>query len=249
QMRDFVVALREKVKVQVPMVKTLRAPVADGSQTVCLWKDREDAKVRRAYGGASRLKPADLPSGTAGAAMAFPDTPEGWERYDAAFTRFCSVFPDDFYIAERARAYADPEREKAARRTGRLLSAGFHSQMGYFRDDQPLYNLLLDEAGQKELDELWLELDFIADACRRQHRQFLWFERTDSSFIRDEQFDAYKPEDKDSTSEEKIRGLATVYLEKVRRAYETRGETPDPEVIKAVEDYFAITNANIRHIE
>ena len=44
----------------------------------------------------------------------------------------------------------------------RLLTAGFHSQMGYFRDDRPLCNLVLDDAQRRELDTLWQELEFIA---------------------------------------------------------------------------------------
>ena len=57
--------------------------------------------------------------------------------------RFCGTFPDAFYVSERARIYLDPKGEKGL--TGRLLSAGFHNQMGYFRDDGPLSELLLDD--------------------------------------------------------------------------------------------------------
>ena len=39
--------------------------------------------------------------------------------------------------------------------------------MGYFRDDTPLIELILDEKGQKELDPLWDEFDFIADYTAR----------------------------------------------------------------------------------
>ena len=35
-------------------------------------------------------------------------------RYEAAFARFCSVFPDTFYIAERGRHYFDTPRTTAA---------------------------------------------------------------------------------------------------------------------------------------
>ncbi len=62
-------------------------------------------------------------------------------------------------MSERARVYLDAEREK--RNAGRLLSAGFHSMTGYFRDDGPLYDLVLDRQGQRELDRLWGEFDFI----------------------------------------------------------------------------------------
>ena len=90
-------------------------------------------------------------------------------RHEAAFARFCAVFPDAFYRSERGRMHFSPRKERQDK--GRLLTAGFHNSMGYFRDDQPLYELILDEAGRRELDELWQELDFIAlgpaaAACR-----------------------------------------------------------------------------------
>ena len=57
--------------------------------------------------------------------------------------RFCRVFPDMFYMEERGRNYFDTTKDR-----GRYLDAGFHSLMGYFRDDQPLYELILDEKQQ-----------------------------------------------------------------------------------------------------
>ncbi len=68
-------------------------------------------------------------------------------RYEAAFARFASVFPDTFYVQERGRYFPDDSEDK-----GRLLSAGYHNMMGYFRDDTPLMELILDEKGQKELE-------------------------------------------------------------------------------------------------
>ena len=61
------------------------------------------------------------------------------ELYETAFAKFCSVFPDAFYVEERGRNYLDKTKDR-----GRYLSAGFHNVMGYFRDDQPLYELLLE---------------------------------------------------------------------------------------------------------
>ena len=49
---------------------------------------------------------------------------------------------------------------------------------------RPLYELILDEQGQRELDGLWQEFDFITGAPMRQYASFLWFERTDSRFMR-----------------------------------------------------------------
>src|SRR5262249_61629535 len=112
-----------------------------------------------------------------------PPAPAARERSEAPSRRFCAAFPDTFYVTERARVYLDPAKEKKL--AGRLLSAGFHSMTGYFRDDGPLYDLVLDAQGQRELDGLWQELDFITSAPMRQHTGFIWFERTDSSFMRD----------------------------------------------------------------
>ena len=72
------------------------------------------------------------------------------------------MIPDAFLVTERTSPWL------AKNQTGRLLSAGFHSAMGYFRDDRPLYDLILDDAGRRELDELWRELDFISNAPARQ---------------------------------------------------------------------------------
>ena len=44
--------------------------------------------------------------------------------------------------------------------------------MGYWRDDIPLMELILDEKGQKELNSLWDEFDFIADYTNRTWEQF-----------------------------------------------------------------------------
>ena len=85
-------------------------------------------------------------------------------RYEAAFAKFSSVFPDTFYVRERGRFYPDDSEDK-----GRLLSAGFHNVMGYTRDDAPLSELILDEKGQKELEALWDQFEFVADYTARTY--------------------------------------------------------------------------------
>ena len=89
------------------------------------------------------------------------------DRYEAAFARLSSVFPDAFYIRERGRFYPDDSEDK-----GRLLSAGYHNVMGYFRDDTPLMELILDDSGKKELNRLWDEFDYIADFTARTWVQY-----------------------------------------------------------------------------
>ena len=48
--------------------------------------------------------------------------------------------------------------------------------MGYFRDDTPLMELILDDKGQKELNRLWDEFDFIADYTDRTWDQYYFNE-------------------------------------------------------------------------
>ncbi len=163
-------------------------------------------------------------------------------RHVAAFERFCSVFPDAFFISERGRDYVKNEQKQMGEK-GRLLSAGFHSMMGYFRDDGPLYDMILDEAGQRELDGLWQELDFVTSAPMRQYEGFLWFERTDSRYMRDPQFDFARPEDKHALSEEMIEKLAEVYLEKA--TLNGGGEVE----LEAIRHYFREINKQIRWVE
>src|SRR5262249_46480723 len=148
----FVVKLRGQL---VPEVKNLTARrINEGTQPFVLWKNRQLAANRMRYaGGAAKIRVADLGlSDSAARALAVPEGTEELSRFEATFDRFCRTFPDAFYVSERARVYLDPESEKE--NAGRLLSAGFHSMTGYFRDDGPLYELMLDRAGQEELDRL-----------------------------------------------------------------------------------------------
>jgi hypothetical protein len=241
RMRDFVVAVRAKL---IPKVENLTAPrIQNGAQPLVLWKNRQMAANRMRYtGGARRLGQVGLPEGSAAAkVMAVPAEPEAAKGYEGSFSRFCSTFPDAFYISERARVYLDPEKEKKL--TGRLLSAGFHSQMGYFRDDSPLCELMLDDGQRRELDRLWQELDFVASAPVRQYTGFIWFERTDSSFMRDREFDIYRAEDKDCTSEVKVRGLSELYLAKAER------NGASEVAVGAIRDYFDSMSAKFRWLE
>lgn len=162
-------------------------------------------------------------------------------RHEAALARFADLFPDAFYITERARVYLDAVKEQD--NAGRLLSAGLHSMTGYFRDDGPLYDLVLDDDGRAELDRLWREFEFLSAVPQRMHTSFVWFERTDSSFMRDAEFDPFRPEDKSVTSPEKIGQLAALYLAKAERG--GAGETAQ----EAIRDHFRIVAENIQRVE
>jgi hypothetical protein len=245
RMRDFVVQLRRQL---TPWVKNLTAPGLDiGSQPLVLWKNRQLAANRMRYtGGASQVGPDRLtkflmPDAKAAQALTFPFEPAAIARYEASFRRFCATFPDVFFVSERTRPYMNNAMER--KNTGRLLSAGFHIMTGYFRDDAPLSALLLDAAERAELDALWQEFDYVTAAPIRQYTSFVWFERTESTFLRDPRFDFARAEDKDVTSEAMIARLADVYLAKARAG------GASAEALGAIADHFRIISASIRRVE
>ncbi|HLX60658.1 MAG TPA: DUF1592 domain-containing protein [Planctomycetota bacterium] len=256
-MRDFVVKLRAQL---IPDVKNMSVKNIDsGAQAFVLWKDRQLAANRLRYGGnALKVKSTGLPDGSLAAkALALsqwagfigPLTPEQEDARAAAGTqgekecsRFCAIFPDAFYVAERGRVYLNPEKEKD-NAAYRPLSAGFHSMMGYFRDDGPLCALILDDASRKELDELWDELDFVASAPIRQYTGQLWSERTDSRYLRDAQFDFARPEDKDCIADAKMIKLAELYYNKAQELGASE------QALAAIKEHFDTIRARIRWIE
>jgi len=240
KMRDFVVNLRSKLE---PTFDNLFVEGNHkGSQTFVLWKNRQ-YEAHRMEGNLDALIVMDESKATNGANsdLIVPADEKERSRYEDAFKRFCAIFPDAFYISERGRDYLGEPKEKQEK--GRLLSAGFHSMMGYFRDDGPLYQLILDKDEQRELDMLWQELDFVTSAPMRQYAGFLWFERTDSRFMRGPEFDFARAEDKDALSESKIEKLSQVYLAKAKR-----NGGGDVE-INAIADYFRNINDQIRWVE
>jgi mono/diheme cytochrome c family protein len=167
-------------------------------------------------------------------------------KYEAAFARFAAVFPDAFYVAERGRNYLDRTRDK-----GRYLSAGFHNLMGYFRDDQPLGQLILDEAGRKELDGMWRELDFVAAATARTFTQFYLSESGQAREAARQAFAGAGASNPTAagpgaaaaiTSEANIKKVADVYLGRAR-------SSGNKVAVAAVEEHFAAVNASIRWAE
>jgi hypothetical protein len=152
-------------------------------------------------------------------------------RYEAAFARFSGIFPAAFCFRERGRFYPITSMDK-----GRLLGAGLHNVMGYFRDDTPLIELILDEKGKKEIDTLWQEFDFIADYTVRTYSQFVFNGGGGRGNIAD------RPTANEFATEAAILRLRDQYL--TRAAAGT-----DPAILQAVKDYFDATNAQIRWVE
>ncbi|HZS05667.1 MAG TPA: DUF1592 domain-containing protein [Blastocatellia bacterium] len=261
RMRDYVVALRKKIEFKYTPIRV--KGLGETSQPFLMWRNKQYALNRMSFNRAAlRVEgeppPADnnasgqmlAPAGEfepvanqsrAAKTAAGPDpdllVPAGErERYEAAFARFAAVFPDAFYISERGRYFPDNTRD-----TGRHLSAGFHNVMGYFRDDQPLYELMLDEKGQKELDAMWQELDFVALGLTRTFIQFFLNESGEARGLRREA-EGPRPADKEITSEAVVNQLAEAYRNRVRQAN-------DPVALEAIDEHFTWVNSSLRWVE
>jgi mono/diheme cytochrome c family protein len=213
RMRDLVHRSRKAIPTRVKNMQV--KGISNGSQPFVLWNNRQLAAQRMRYPGGGQT-----------------DDAPGQER-------FCSVFPDTFFVTDRA-----PYFEPKAAPSGRLLTAGFHLMQGYFRDDAPLCELVLDEAGRRELDALWYELDFVASIPMRQYHDFIFFERAEPPrFMQEARFDFARVEDKDATSEAKMTRLKTAHVEKARKV------GADDRAVEAIEDYYAMMSARIRRVE
>jgi len=159
-------------------------------------------------------------------------------RYEAAFAKFSAIFPDAFYVRERGRFYPDELEDK-----GRLLSAGFHNVMGYTRDDAPLSELILDETGQKELEALWDQFEFVADYTARTYVQF-YFNQSGEVLGNGAESGTLRPSDKDVTAEPVVFGLKTSFLAKA-----AADDRNNPIAMQAIADHFDRVNATLRAIE
>src|SRR5688500_3206006 len=238
EMREFVVRMRKdtSLKFASPVVKGLSV----ASQPLMMWKNRQYATHRRDFERAAlrvagepppvEVKMPDAKRGLIGGGlngedlnalralaeqyesrMKNPDleVPAGQRaRYEAAFAKFSSIFPDTFYVRERGRFYPDDTEDK-----GRLLSAGFHNVMGYTRDDAPLSELLLDEKGQKELEALWDEFEFVAGYTARTYIEF-FFNQSGEVLGNGRESGSHRPADKDITEESVSLDFKKAYIAK-----------------------------------
>lgn len=260
KMRDYVVRVRKLTAMQ------FRSPKVQGlsgtSQPLMNWKLRAYAANRRKFDTAALQVEGEPPpeappmvraSGVPtedqvalrNAALAVrsrfgdPDllVPVGERaRYEASFAKFAEVFPDAFYIKERGRFYPDDSEDK-----GRLLSAGFHNVMGYFRDDTPLVEMVLDDAGRRELDQLWMEFDTIADQTTRTYVQF-FFNQSGEIDGRGRESGSFRPGDRGVTETKTIFGIRDTYLAKADTAGEELAR-------QAIREHFARVDAAIRAVE
>jgi hypothetical protein len=260
EMRDFVVKIRTHTAMQfaAPLVRGLPA----GSQPLLNWKLRQFALHRRDSDPKDLLNDTDQPPAvpeipkypglhqeaaprwaalSAKARAGDPDlvVPAAERsRYEASFARFASVFPDTFYVKERGRYFPDDSQDK-----GRLLSAGYHSVVGFFRDDTPLTELILDEKGQKELNRLWDEFDFIADFTARTWTQY-FFNQSGEVQGKGAESASARPPDHEITDTPVIVAMRDAYLVKA-----IADPKNDPVAPEAIRDHFNRIDTTLRNLE
>jgi hypothetical protein len=142
-----------------------------------------------------------------------------------------------FYRESRGRNYFNTGADK-----GRYLSAGFHNVMGYFRDDQPLYELLLDEEQQATLDRMWREMDFVASV---NIRAYVELAKLGTRGTRDD-FKDGEPEVEEIEVEEIIAEQA---IRRLEAEYLAVAKDGDARAIQAIHDYFDAANESIRWVQ
>jgi hypothetical protein len=159
-------------------------------------------------------------------------------RYEASFSRFASVFPDVFFVTERGRYWPDNSVD-----SGRFLSAGYHNVMGYYRDDTALMELVLDEKGQKDLNRLWDEFEYISNYTARTFVQF-YLNQSGAVYGRGAESGQALPAGHEVTEESIIMGIENVWLGKAESS-----PANDPMATKAIRDHFDGINARLRALE
>jgi hypothetical protein len=189
--RDWILQERKQREFEFPLVMIRQ--LNPSTQPAILWKNRLIAEHRR--------------KGT------MTDEEKQDENLRRAIERFCDVFPDRFMLTERGRMNLPFEEQNK----GRLLNAGFHLQIGYYRDDGPLYDMLLTEEEKDRLDRMWHDLFFVTDVPVRQFQDYIYFERAEGrEVITEAEFDFARGEDRSVTSPESMKKFARLYVEAVR---------------------------------
>ncbi|MFN0121463.1 MAG: DUF1592 domain-containing protein [Blastocatellia bacterium] len=153
-------------------------------------------------------------------------------RYEAAFARFSNVFPTAFCLRERGRFYPINTMDRE-----RLLGAGLHSLLGYFRDDTPLIEMILDDQQKQELETLWDEFEFIGDYTLRTYTQFIFSGGGGGRNL--------------MVDRDKHKGFATAEaIAKLRDQHLAKASSQTaPAIIEATRQYFENANTRIRRVE
>jgi hypothetical protein len=120
------------------------------------------------------------------------------KQFAASCETFCKLFPNRFYFVDNTRG----------------ISAGFHLIEGFFRDDRPLYDSVLNDEEKRSLDRLWDELFFSTKIHDRMLHGFVFFEREERSFLKHPDFNSIREEDPALGKEENLRAFEQIYLKR-----------------------------------
>ena len=236
--------LRKELATEPPKLSV--KGISDGTQPFVLWRNRQGAERHNKYLGnaatdTERLRQKYVGTGHKLAAVFTLDSSDAAavKQFAASCEQFCRDIPDAFVISDRG-PYFDPKQAGK----GRFLTAGFHLMQGFFRDDQPLADLILTDTERRELDDLWQELNFITQVPLRQYQDFIFFERAEPPrFMFGAEFDFARSEDKDAASPDKMRRLQALHLALAKK----KGAGPD--AVAAIETYYANIETDIRWVE
>ncbi|HEY0266363.1 MAG TPA: DUF1592 domain-containing protein [Rhizomicrobium sp.] len=260
QMRDFVIRIRTDTAMQfsAPAVKGLPGQ----SQPLHNWRLKQYAESHRLSDANdlradNALAPPQIPvpkypplhadasprwsviAANARANDADLVYPAGQKaKYQKAFARFASVFPDAFYVSERGRYWPDNSTDK-----GRLLSAGYHNSGGYYRDDTALMQLILDKTGRQQLDRLWDAFDFVADQTANTWTQY-YFNQSGEVDGNGDESGSPRPVGHQITDTAVIMGLRDKYLAKA-----AADPSNDKAAPAAIRWHFAAIDATLRKVE
>jgi hypothetical protein len=115
--------------------------------------------------------------------------------------------------------------------------------VGFFRDDTPLMELILDEKGKREIDRLWDEFDFIADFTARTWTQY-FFNQSGEVQGKGAESGTARPADHQITDAAVILQMRDAYLAKA-----AADPNNDPVAALAIRDHFDRVNATLRRLE
>jgi hypothetical protein len=121
------------------------------------------------------------------------------------------------------------------------LSAGYHNVMGYWRDDNPLMELILDEKGQHQLNRLWDEFDFISDFTAHTWVQY-YFNQSGEVQGKGAESGTLRPSDKAVSTPAVIFELRDAYLAKA-------AASNNPVANEAIRYHFQWVNDTLRSVE
>ncbi|MCX7282049.1 MAG: DUF1587 domain-containing protein, partial [Alphaproteobacteria bacterium] len=165
------------------------------------------------------------------------------DKYQEAFSRFASVFPDSFVVSERGRYWPDQATDN-----GRLLSAGYHNTGGYYRDDTALRELILDKKGTDQLNGLWNEFDFVGRQTEHTWVQYFFNQSGEVDG------NINGPLSSESGSKRPVGHEVTdaFVINQIREKYQARWameKSNDPIAPKAFNWHFGLINATLRDQE